>query len=80
MTRDEYFIRLQKAAARLGRYFKFLDVEWSDDELVTFRGKKYFPTKYILSFDRKIQAVHTCELHDLRANSVVIAALDDIEN
>ncbi len=78
MTRDEYFIRLQKAAVRLGRYFKFSDVEWSEDELVTFRGKKYFPSKYILSFDRKMQAVHTCELHDLKAESVVVAKLSDV--
>lgn len=78
MTRDEYFDKLRLAAAKLGRYFKFSDAEWDDKELVCYNGKHYYPTKYVLSFDRKMNAIHTCELHDLKANSVIVVKLNDI--
>lgn len=78
MTRDEYFDRLRLAAKKLGRYFKFGEVEWDNTELVYYNGNGYYPTKYILSFDRRMNAIHTCELHDLKADSVVIVKLKDI--
>lgn len=80
MTRDEYFDRCIKAAVKSGKHFGITDTPWEDEDLVTYDGKKYVPMGYVLGFDRKGRAVHSCELHDLKADSIVRVKLEKVEN
>lgn len=46
---------------------------------VEYRGIKYRPQGYALSFNRDGKVIHTAILHSLTANSVVYALLDDVK-
>ena len=47
--------------------------------LVECDAIKYIPKAYILSYDKKGNAVHTAVLQDLKANSVTYAPLDSVQ-
>lgn len=50
------------------------------DELkVRYKNICYYPVEYILSFNKE-QPVHTAVLHDLKANSIIHAELEKVEN
>lgn len=80
MTRDEYFDRCIKAAVKSGKHFGITDTPWEDEDLVSYDGKKYVPYRYVLGFDRKGRAVHSCELHDVKAKSIVRVRLEEVKN
>ncbi len=79
MKREKYLEISQRAALRLGRYHKFSQVEWRNDELVLYEGKRYYPEKLMLGFDRHQIVHYTCLIHDLKANSTVEVKIEDLE-
>ena len=46
---------------------------------VMANGIKYYPTARIARFNAKGELVIYCELHDLKAHSVTICPLSDVE-
>lgn len=46
---------------------------------VEYKGIKYYPVGYELSFNRDGSVRHVAIIHDLKANSVCRAALKDIK-
>ena len=79
MTREAYLDACIRASIRRGRFARDSDVVWEDGETVRFEGIRYYPVKYMLTFDRTGRAIHLCELHDLGAHSVTVARLEDVE-
>lgn len=78
MTKEEYIRRSIKAGIRLGRYFRFYDAEFENDELVVYDGITYYPEKLILGFDREGMSVLSCRLHSLSSNSVLEVELSKV--
>ena len=78
MTRDDYIDMCIKASIKIGKFLRVNDVIWKDDELVMYKGIKYYPYSYILRFDRKGKALHIAELHSLKTSSVVFADIDKV--
>lgn len=79
MTRDRYIEMCIKANMKIGRYFRVKDVVWEANELVIYKGIKYYPYSYILRFDRNGKALHIAELHSLKTSSVVVTEVDKVE-
>ena len=46
---------------------------------VEYKGIKYYPVGYELSFKRDGSVCHVAIIHDLKANSICHAALKDIK-
>ena len=78
MDRADY-IKLCQQTARLSTGPLGIPKAVPDHLRVTYDGKQYYPVAYTIRFDREGKPVHQCELHDLGANSVTVAALDKVE-
>lgn len=46
---------------------------------VEYKGLKYYPAGYQLSFRKDGSVTHTAILHDLAVNSICYALLDDVK-
>ena len=80
MTRDEYLEKCIRASVKLGKHLRFIDVRWSDSDLVIAGGIKYVPMKLIIGFDRKGMAIYSAQLSDVKTESVTYARLSDVMN
>lgn len=78
MERNRYIDLCINAARKIGLVFRPQDVIWGENELCEYGGIPYYPLSYKLAFDRHGNALHACELHDLKANSVTVARLCDV--
>ena len=66
MERKQYLELCQKYAA-------------GEDIRVKYKDFEYRPYRYELGFDDKGKTIHTAILKDIKANSVVYAALENIK-
>ena len=46
--------------------------------IIAYQGKEYYPVSYVLAFDNKGEAIHSCILHDLKVNSTIQVKLERI--
>lgn len=79
MERKTYFDLCINAARKIGLVLRPQDVKWQPEDLCEYNGIAYYPVAYRLTFDRHGNALHSCELHDIRANSITVARLCDIQ-
>jgi hypothetical protein len=49
-----------------------------DDLRVVWKGIEYYPEAYTLEYRQDGKIAHTCRLHDLTANAVVGAPLNEV--
>ena len=78
MERKAY-IELMRRCAALPRGM-FGTARYVPDELrVVWRGIEYYPQAYTLEYAADGTLIHTCRLHDLTANAVVGAPLQEVQ-
>lgn len=77
MERKKYLELCQKCAT-LPEGVLGMKMRVPKDCRVTVNGSEYYPVSYTLRFDKTGNAVHDACLHDLRANSVVVVALESV--
>lgn len=78
MERKAY-IEMMRRCAMLPRGL-FGTVQNVPDELrVVWRGIEYYPEAYMLECRQDGTFAHTCRLHDLTANAVVDAPLQEVQ-
>jgi hypothetical protein len=52
--------------------------ELKDEDYCTYKGVKYVPSAYILTFDADSKPIHLCQLVDVNANSTITVKLKDV--
>ena len=77
MDRTEYLKMCQKVSVykKIGGVITNLP----DELKVRYKEITYYPVEYILSF-KNDNPMHTAVLHDLKANSIIHAELEKVEN
>ena len=79
MDRTKYLNRCKECAMLCdeGLYGRKINVP--ERLQVEYKGIKYYPVGYELSFNRDGSVRHVAIIHDLKANSICRAALKDIK-
>ena len=77
MDRTKYLELARNASIKLANS---RNPEWSVCETVFYQGARYIPVAYKLSFKPDGSVRHTAVLRDLKANCLVEASLDEVEN
>lgn len=78
MERKAY-IEMMRRCAVLPRGLFGTAREVPDELRVVWRGIEYYPQAYTLEYSQDGTLMHTCRLHDLTANAVVGAPLQDVQ-
>ena len=77
MERKKY-LEMMRGAAMLPRGFFGIPQDVPDELRVVWRGVEYYPQAYTLEYQQDGSLLHTCRLHDLKANAVVGAPLHEV--
>lgn len=77
MQRDIYLQLCQKVSV-LKNGICGIKENVPNELMVVWSGIKYYPVAYELSFDDKGNVRHTAILHDLKANSITNAKLEEV--
>lgn len=52
---------------------------WKNSELVIYGGIKYIPYEYLMRFDKEGNVINIGILHDIKANTLVYANIQQVE-
>ena len=72
------YLELMRKCAMLDRGIFGICVYVPDDLRVVWKGIEYYPEAYTLEYRQDGTVAHTCRLHDLTANAVVGAPLNEV--
>lgn len=78
MERKAY-IEMMRKCAMLPRGLFGVCQDVPDEMRVVWRGIEYYPEAYTLEYRQDGTLAHTCRLHDLTANAVVGAPLQEVQ-
>lgn len=78
IDRKTYLEMCQRCAVLEEDYFA-VKINVPDKDKVVYNGDVYYPCGYLLSFDNDGSVRHTAILHDLKCNSITMAALGRVE-
>lgn len=73
------YLELMRRCAILPRGIFGICENVPDEFRVVWKGVEYYPQAYTLEYSESGAIVHTCRLHDLKANAVVGAPLHEVE-
>ena len=79
MERNEYLKKCQLASFKTDYMGTWWAVKWDETDLVRWRGELYVPVDYMFGF-KSGNVTGVAILHSTKANSVVYAALREVEN
>ena len=79
MERNEYLKKCQLASYKTDFAGAWWAVQWDENDLVRWRGDLYVPVDYMFGF-RQGNVTGVAILHSVRTNSVVHAALREVED
>jgi hypothetical protein len=79
MERSEYLKKCQLASYKTDTAGAWWTVDWSEDELVGWRGELYVPVDYMFGF-KGGNVTGVAIMHSTKANSVVHAMLKEVED
>ncbi len=79
MDRTEYLNKCKECAMICDEGLYAVKVDVPERLQVEYKGIKYYPVAYELSFNKDGSVRHVAIIHDLKANSVCHVALKDVE-
>ena len=79
MDRNEYIGRCKNAAYKIANNKTFTKINWETElDLVSYNGTLYAPLSYKISFDNKGLPRHSCEILDLKSNTMLVVLLEKL--
>lgn len=78
MERNE-FVKKCQLCAEIYETIGGVKINVPDELKMRYNFGVYYPEAYKLGFNKKGEAVHTAILHDLNANSIVNANLEEVK-
>ncbi len=79
MDRTEYLNKCKECAMICDEGLYRMKVDVPERLQVEYKGVKYYPVGYELSFNKDGSVRHVAIIHDLKANSVCHVALNDVK-
>ena len=79
MDRTDYLNKCKECAMICDERLYGMKINVPERLQVEYKGIKYYPVGYELSFNRDGSVRHVAIIHDLKANSICHAALKDIK-
>ena len=79
MDRTDYLNLCKECAMICDEGLYAVKVDVPERLQVEYKGAKYYPTGYQLSFRKDGSVIHTAILHDLNANSLAYVPLQDVK-
>lgn len=79
MDRTNYLNLCKECAMICNEGLYAVKVDAPDRLRVEYKGAKYYPVGYQLSFKRDGSVIHTAILHDLKANCMAYVPLKDVK-
>lgn len=79
MDRNTYLNKCKECAMMCDEGMYGVKVDVPEALQVEYKGARYYPDGYQLAFRKDGTVIHTAILHDLTANCVIYAPLDDVK-
>lgn len=79
MDRNKYLNLCKECAIVCDEGLYAVKVDVPERLCVEYKGAKYYPVGYQLAFNKDGTVIHTAVLHELAANGIVYAPLNDVK-